>query len=181
MSEIFARTHPTSLSFLTGLEKYCTENPDYSYLAKKLGMILFPLLPVILCCNLVNLNLDAKVIAENLSQQTQFTQKNEVSIKQLRWEKIFTEITYCILVHKIYNLRRKVFLHQKMSERQGPCFQELEGHGQEKFSWGLHPHFSILPQSLKCLHPVLDQVKVSNNTSRKIRKIARLPISSERR
>ena len=61
-----------------------------------------------------------------------------------------------------------------MSERGEPLFsRSMRGIVTKNFPGGFAPrpppHF---PQSLKCLHLALDQVKVSKNTSKKIREIA---------
>ena len=95
-------------------------------------------------------------------------------MKQLRSEKILAEVKYLFLVHKIYNARRKVFLHQKTSERTRPLFSKsLKGMVTKNFPGGFAPKPIHLPISVKCLHSALDQVKVSKSTIRKIRKIAR--------
>ena len=91
-------------------------------------------------------------------------------MKQLRPEKILAEVKYLFLVHKIYKFRRKVFLHQKTSERTRPLFSKsLKGMVTKNFPGGFAPH---LPKSIKCLHSAPDQVKVKS-TIKKIFKIAR--------
>ena len=103
-----------------------------------------------------------------------FIQKIKVSMKQLRSEKILAEVNYRFLVQKIYNVRRKVFLHQKTSERTRPLFSKsLKGMVTKNFPGGFAPRPPHLPQSIKCLRSTLDQVKVSKSTIKKIGKIAR--------
>ena len=91
---------------------------------------------------------------------------------------MLAEVKYLFLVHKYTTCEGTA--PENVPKGKAVVFQEFEGHGHEKFSWGLcpprPPHF---PQSFKCLHPAVDQVKVSKTTNRKIRKIARLRTSSE--
>ena len=95
-------------------------------------------------------------------------------MKQLQSEKILAEVNYLFLVQKIYNIRRKVFLHQKTSERTRPLFSKsLKGMVTKNFPGGFAPRPPHLPQSIKSLHSALDQVKVSKSTIKKIGKIPR--------
>ena len=95
-------------------------------------------------------------------------------MKQLRSEKILAEVKYFFLVHKIYKFRRKVFLHQKTSERTRPLFSKsLKGMVTKNFPGGFGPRPLHLPKSIKCLNSAPDQVKVSKSTIKEIFKIAR--------
>ena len=96
-------------------------------------------------------------------------------MKQLRSEKILAAVNYLFLVQGIYNVGRKVFLHQKTSERTRPLFSKsLKGMVTKSFPGGFAPRPPPMPKSIKCLHSALDQVKVSKSTIKKIGKIARL-------
>ena len=95
-------------------------------------------------------------------------------MKQLRPEKILAEVKYLFLVHEIYKFRRKVFLHQKTTERTRPLFSKsLKGMVTKNFPGASPPDPLICLSQLNVYIQPPDQVKVSKSTIKKIFKIAR--------